>query len=217
MALDNQQLDTTVGIESPEWLYIFSGVILTILLTIGVLFNGVILFVFMRNKNICTIQNIFLVAVVLNGFFMTLISFIFPTLAEFSGGFLNVFSFELCTMEAFVVYFFGLTILLLNTSIAIYRYLVVCRSIANTRVSHTTMIKVVLGCEGVALTFALCPLLGWGSYGLEIHGTSCGLAWNDKSVSSYSYLITIGILCYLIPVLIIIYSYWMIWKVVSVY
>lgn len=188
---------------------------MTYLLVLGVSFNGLVLFVFFRNRRMINRHNILPLSIILNGFCMACFSFILPTIAEFSHGFLKPFTHEVCVMEGFSVYVFGLASLLLNTAIATYRYFVVLRPAGNLQIRKTFMLKVVIMCEVIALLFALCPLLGWGSYGLEAHGTSCGLAWHDQSTGNLSYIITIGIVCYVLPLTVIINSYARIVKIVS--
>lgn len=182
------------------------------LLALGVFLNGVVLLVFFRNKKHMNKNNAFPLSIILNGFCMASLSFILPTIAEFSGGFLNSFSLEVCIVEAFVVYMFGLASLLLNTAIAVYRNMVVSRPTGSVTITNMFMVKMVLLCEVAAIMFALCPLLGWGSYGLEAHGTSCGLAW---SVGNLSYIITMGVVCYIVPFIVIVCSYTRIIRIVS--
>lgn len=213
MAGNNESSIPTVALESPQWIFILSGIFMSYLLILGVSFNGVVLAAFIRNKRHFNKNNAVPFAILLNGFCMASVTFILPTVAEFAGGFLNAFSMDACVVEAFAVYMFGLASMLLNVAVAIYRYIAVSRLTLN--ISNKSIIKMVLSCQAVALFLALCPLLGWGSYGLEAHGTSCGLEWNDRSPSNWSYIITIGVFCYLLPLTIIVYSYANILKTVS--
>ncbi|KAF7660629.1 hypothetical protein LDENG_00278620 [Lucifuga dentata] len=54
---------------------------------------------------------------------------------------------------------------------------------------------------------AVTPLLGWSSYGPEGVQTSCSLGWEERSWSNYSYLIFYTVICFIIPVIVIIYCY----------
>ena len=45
-----------------------------------------------------------------------------------------------------------------------------------------------LGCYGYALAWALCPLLGWGEYGFEIHYTNCTINWASIRYHSKSFV-----------------------------
>lgn len=203
--------------QSPQWLYVVSGLYMINLITVGIVLNGAVLIAFLRKRRNFNRNSVFPTAIILNGLCMILLCFIFPTLAEFNNGFLNIFSFEVCVVEAFGVYVFGFGSILLNMSIAIYRYVMVTKPDKSLGVSIGHLLAVVAFCEGTAVLFALFPLFGWGSYGMEAHGTSCGLAWQDRTVNSFSYIVFIGIVSYAIPLVIIAYCYLQIFKTVSQY
>ncbi|CAL8080116.1 unnamed protein product [Orchesella dallaii] len=58
-----------------------------------------------------------------------------------------------------------------------------------------------------ALVWALPPLIGFGSYGLEPYGLSCTLDWIAQDIASRIYMILVTIFCVFLPLLIILFCY----------
>lgn len=58
------------------------------------------------------------------------------------------------------------------------------------------------------LFWATAPLLGWGSYGPEGIQTSCSLAWEERTWTSYSFLIPYWFFSFFLPTWMIIYCYY---------
>ena len=114
-----------------------------------------------------------------------------------------------CKQKDFCLFFPPIGLVSLNTLtlLAYERYVVVCRPMAgfklNVRRSSHGLLLVWLFC----LFWAVAPLLGWSSYGPEGVQTSCSLGWEERSWSNYSYLILYTLLCFILPVIIIIYCY----------
>ncbi|XP_052778441.1 rhodopsin-like [Mya arenaria] len=84
----------------------------------------------------------------------------------------------------------------------------------NVTTTRKHLLVTLLGCQIVSFIIALCPLIGFGSYGLEAHGTSCGLAWEDTSAASQGYLVLITVVCFALPLAIIVVCYSLIFRTV---
>lgn len=93
------------------------------------------------------------------------------------------------------------------TLLAYERYNVVCKPRSSLKLSMRRSIIGLLFVWIYCLFWAVAPLFGWSSYGPEGVQTSCSLAWEERSWSNYSYLILYTLLCFILPVAVIIYSY----------
>ncbi|XP_052242644.1 opsin-VA-like [Dreissena polymorpha] len=122
-----------------------------------------------------------------------------------------------CVYEAFVNYYCGTSSMFYHVCITFRRYLgIVALPLNNAPIEKWRVALAFAGCQLLSLVLAISPLLGFGSYGLEAHGTSCGLAWNDRSSTGKAYLIGIGTVCYVLPVTITSIVYVLIIKTIRV-
>lgn len=101
----------------------------------------------------------------------------------------------------------GLVSLCTLTLLAYERYNVVCKPRGGLKLSMRRSIIGLLFVWTFCLFWAVAPLFGWSSYGPEGVQTSCSLAWEERSWSNYSYLILYTLLCFILPVAVIIYCY----------
>lgn len=93
------------------------------------------------------------------------------------------------------------------TLLAYERYNVVCKPRAGLKLNMRRSLVGLLFVWTFCLFWAVTPLLGWSSYGPEGVQTSCSLAWEERSWNNYSYLILYTLLCFILPVGVIIYCY----------
>ena len=81
-----------------------------------------------------------------------------------------------------------------------------------------TTLTVVLACSINGLFWAILPLFGWSHYSLEGAYTSCSVEWQERSFNVISYNVTIFVLVFLVPVvLILVTSIKLAWIVVSLF
>ena len=71
-------------------------------------------------------------------------------------------------------------------------------------------------CWGVGFLWASLPLFGWNEYVLEGAGISCSVVWESSSPNHTSYVFTIFVFCFLIPLAIIVFSYQGVYGAVSI-
>ena len=212
----NETVTVLDVLDSPLWVHVLSATWLLLIFVLGTLENGVILYVFARNRQFVTTNNIPVIAMLLNCLCQSVVSTPLPFIAEISGGWDARLSDTWCTFEAFIVYQFGLTSLYLLLQITLLRYVTITRPIESTQMTNVHALIGVLISYSVAAIFSVCPLFGFGSYGLETHKTSCGLAWNDQSLAGRAYIIVIFVFCFLLPVALMAMSYTAIFKVVNI-
>ncbi|KAH3893085.1 hypothetical protein DPMN_017228 [Dreissena polymorpha] len=166
----------------------------------GITLNGLTMGVFARNPKMINVNTFFIIAIIVNGFMSSALAFIPVIIAEFSGHWLVHLSEASCISEAFIAYYFGISSMFYHVCITYIRYLaIVAVPVINAHVEKWRVALAFAVCQLISLLLAVSPLLGLGSYGLEAHGTSCGLAWNDRSRTGLGYLMLIGIVCFVTP------------------
>ena len=60
--------------------------------------------------------------------------------------------------------------------------------------------------------WAITPLFGWGEYIYEENMATCKLNWNGEGLWDKSYALCLGLVCFTLPVLLMIFAYSMIFK-----
>ncbi|XP_068597572.1 opsin-5-like [Brachionichthys hirsutus] len=113
-----------------------------------------------------------------------------------------------CQVDGFFTLLFGLASINTLTVISITRYIKGCHPNRAYCVSMNT-IAVSLVCIWTgAMIWSVAPLLGWGSYTDRGYGT-CEVDWSKANYSTIhkSYIISILIFCFFIPVMIMLFSY----------
>ena len=60
--------------------------------------------------------------------------------------------------------------------------------------------------------WAIAPLFGWGEYIYEASTATCKPNWNGEGLADKSYALCLAVICFLVPVLVMILAYSMIYK-----
>ncbi|XP_052212560.1 visual pigment-like receptor peropsin [Dreissena polymorpha] len=194
-------LNLTSAFDSPRWIEITSGLWILLLFALAIALNGLTMGVYVKYPKMVNVTSFFTVAIITNGLLSSALGYIPVIIAEFSGHWLVHMSEDSCIAEALIVYYFGCSSMFLHVCIAYIRYQgIVALPTSNAPVEKWRVALAFGACQLLSLVLAVSPLLGLGAYGLEAHGTSCGLAWNDRSRAGLGYLILIGTVCYVFPV-----------------
>ncbi|KAJ8360053.1 hypothetical protein SKAU_G00165780 [Synaphobranchus kaupii] len=121
-----------------------------------------------------------------------------------------------CQVDGFLTLLFGLASINTLTVISVTRYIKGCHPNRANCISKST-VSASLVCIWMAAVFwSGAPLLGWGSYTDRGYGT-CEIDWTKSNFSTFykSYIISILISCFFIPVLVMLFSYVSIIKTVK--
>ncbi|XP_056148304.1 visual pigment-like receptor peropsin [Lampris incognitus] len=113
-----------------------------------------------------------------------------------------------CQVDGFFTLLFGLASINTLTVVSVTRYIKGCHPNRAHCITMNT-ITVSLACVWMgALFWSTAPLLGWGSYTDRGYGT-CEVDWSKANYSTIykSYIISIFISCFFIPVMIMFFSY----------
>lgn len=188
------------------------GTVFVLIMLISSLGNGGVLFVFTRTRNLRT-PNYFLVSALCFGdFLMSTLGMPMFISSCFSTRW--ILGRVGCTVYGTLMTFLGLSQITLLASIAFTRY----RYVVNNCSIDTLVAKiVVISCYLYAFIFSLAPLFGWSRPVVEPIGTSCGPNWAGTALRDVSYNLTIFVLCFFVPLSIIIFSYSMIYLKVRRY
>ncbi|XP_053316116.1 opsin-5-like [Spea bombifrons] len=113
-----------------------------------------------------------------------------------------------CQVDGFLTLLFGLASINTLTLISVTRYIKGCHpQRANCITNGSITISLVL-IWIAALFWSMAPLLGWGSYRDRLYGT-CEIDWTKASYSTIykSYIISIFICCFFLPVMVMVFCY----------
>uniref|UniRef100_A0A8C2IR13 Opsin 6, group member a n=1 Tax=Cyprinus carpio TaxID=7962 RepID=A0A8C2IR13_CYPCA len=113
-----------------------------------------------------------------------------------------------CQVDGFFTLVFGLGSINTLTVISISRYIKGCHPNKAHCITNTTVLMSVIFIWTGALFWSGAPILGWGSYTDRGYGT-CEIDWVKANYSTIhkSFIISILIFCFFIPVLIMLFSY----------
>uniref|UniRef100_A0A6Q2XNL6 G-protein coupled receptors family 1 profile domain-containing protein n=1 Tax=Esox lucius TaxID=8010 RepID=A0A6Q2XNL6_ESOLU len=167
--------------------------------------NTLVIIVLVKNVSLLNPMNVIILSLAVSDLMIALCGSTIVTITNYQGSFFLGDGF--CIFQGFAVNFFGLVSMCTLTLLAYERYNVVCKPLAGFKMT------VRRSCQGLVLAWLFClfwavpPLLGWSSYGPEGVQTSCSLGWEERSWSNYSYLILYTLLCFILPVIVIVYCY----------
>ncbi|ESP00148.1 hypothetical protein LOTGIDRAFT_173452 [Lottia gigantea] len=169
--------------------------------------NGLIIYVFIRNRLFRQPPiNVFIISLASGNLLESSLGFPLCAASNFARRWL--FGSVLCNFYGFTCYSATLANMSTFVVISLYRYIVICRP---ERVSHmltnSNIRKAICGVWMYALFWATLPLVGWGGYNLEPYKTSCSLDWTNTSINSKTYIICVSLFVLMIPLMIMIIAY----------
>ncbi|KAK0130814.1 Pinopsin [Merluccius polli] len=189
----------------PRLGYSVLSVLMGVNTVLSVLNNSLVVAVVLRSPSVLGPMSAIILGLAVSDLMIALCGSLIVTITNYRGSFF--LGDAVCVFQGFAVNYFGLVSLCTLTLLAYERYNVICKPQAgfklNMRRSRMGLLFVWVFC----LFWAVAPLLGWSSYGPEGVQTSCSLGWEERSWSNYSYLILYTLLCFIIPVIVIIYCY----------
>ncbi|XP_028975604.2 visual pigment-like receptor peropsin [Esox lucius] len=113
-----------------------------------------------------------------------------------------------CQVDGFFTLLFGLASVNTLTVYSVTRYIKGCHPNKAYCVSTSTVLTSLLFIWAGAFFWSVTPLLGWGSYRDQGYG-SCEVDWAKANYSTIykSYIISILISCFFVPVMVMVFSY----------
>ncbi|XP_052777205.1 visual pigment-like receptor peropsin [Mya arenaria] len=193
-------------LEFPKWGHQIVGAFLMCVTIFGFIENSLVMFIFFRNKTLLSPTNIFILGVAFGDLGMACLGNPLAFTSALNGGWFAGEFF--CYWEGFIVYFLGLSQMYLIMAVSVDRYIVIAKPLLSSKITKKVAVISMAVCFVVSLLWALMPFLGFSSYGLEAPGVFCGLHWEDQSFNNTSFIIAIFILCFFVPLGVMIYSYY---------
>ncbi|CAL8358946.1 unnamed protein product [Lota lota] len=172
---------------------------------VSVFNNTLVIAVMAKTPSILSPMNAIILGLAVSDLMIAICGSLIVTITNYHGYFF--LGDGVCIFQGFAVNYFGLVSLCTLALLAYERYNVVCKPQAGFKLTMQHSRLGLLFVWVFCLFWAVAPLLGWSSYGPEGVQTSCSLGWEERSWSNYSYLILYTLLCFIGPVIVIIYCY----------
>ncbi|XP_071808141.1 visual pigment-like receptor peropsin [Asterias amurensis] len=166
----------------------------------GLFGNSVIIRMFWKFKQLRTPSNNLLLFLSVANLGMCL-CIPFSTASTFAGHW--VFDTSGCKFYGFASMFFGLSVIGILTCLSIDRYIVVCRRSLASMLTQVHYNYMSLTAYVNALFWAIMPVFGWARYE-EDPGSGCALDWNRRGASYISYLFTLFVINFLVPLVVMV-------------
>ncbi|XP_015736197.1 pinopsin [Coturnix japonica] len=190
---------------APQSTYVGVAVLMGTVVTCASVVNGLVIMVSIRYKKLRSPLNYILVNLAVADLLVTLCGSTVSLSNNINGFF--VFGRRMCELEGFMVSLTGIVGLWSLAILALERYVVVCRPLGDFRFQRQHAVS---GCAftwGWALLWSTPPLLGWSSYVPEGLRTSCGPNWYTGGSNNNSYILSLFVTCFVLPLGLILFSY----------
>ena len=219
--LTNETRDPFVGLTPleikrlnyPLWGHQLVGVYLMFVGIFGFTENLLVIFTFAKNKQLLSATNIFILGVAIGDFCMAALGNPLAFTSALNGKWWAGEFF--CYWEGFIVYTFGLSQLYLLVAVSIDRYVVIAKPLLAPKITKKVAKLSVGACFAFSAIWSIPPFFGWGNYGLEAPGTFCGLHWDDRSAAMASYVVSITLFCFVIPMGVMVFCYYHVFMTVN--
>ncbi|XP_072050592.1 visual pigment-like receptor peropsin [Amphiura filiformis] len=193
-------------IVGPGYEHISSGIVKILLLVLGISENVGICFMFARYKQLRSPSNCLLLHLAIANLGLCLAVMPISTVTSFYGYW--IYGDAGCTYYGFAGMWFGLAIIGVLTLLGIDRYIVICRASLALQLKYLHYCFLAVVVWSYAFLWAIFPVFGWASYGLEPHDTGCGVNWLQNDASFISYVLSLTAGCFILPILIMSFCYW---------
>jgi len=190
---------------NPMWHYVL-GLIYLILGSISLFGNGMVILLFIKNRNLRTPANHLVVNLAFSDMCMMLSQFPFFAYNCFNGG-VWMFSPFFCELYACLGSITGLCSIWSLAFISFDRYNVIVKGMSAAPLTIGKALGMILFCWLYAVGWSIPPFFGWGKYIPEGILNSCSFDYLSKNFNLRSFGICIFIFDYVIPLLIIVLAY----------
>lgn len=196
----------------PVPMYYIIGTGLLFVVLFGPFMNATSLMVFAKNSHLRSPTNVLVISLLLGDLGMSCVASISMT-ANFRRYYF--WGDRVCVFEGFWLYLMGLTNLYTHAVIAVDRYIVIAKPLKAHKITNRAAVLVVIIVWIQGLCWASFPHFGWGKYTYEPARTSCAVEWDSKELGSASYNVAITIWSLCIPLGMIFFSYYHVFRTVS--
>lgn len=188
-------------------MYVVFAAVAAVIFVTSVVLNSLVCLVFLRNKKLLKAPDIFIASVALSDLFYSVGTL--PLLVVTNAYGKWIFGPQGCKATAFISTWSGLSSLM-NLSVAGYERYVALTFLYKSQRTFTRRkaARASVAMWLYALFWSVMPLSGWSGFELEGIGTSCSLRWKSRDRLDLSYHICLILACYVLPVSVMIASYY---------
>lgn len=188
-----------------------ASIYLTIIALTGTIFNGLVIIVMFKHISSITVPNIFILSICISGCLASCVP-VPQALYSLTSGSWNETS---CHIHAFLIYLFGTVSMLTLGAVALEKYLTIVKyTYAHGNfLTHKQAVIMVAVMWAFSFLLSVLPFAGWSRYGLEAANITCSLRWDQTDPSDVAYFVVMFIGCFVIPVSVMLYSYYKIFRV----
>lgn len=192
--------------------YTIGSVILAIGIT-GMIGNFLVIYAFSRSRSLRTPANMFIINLAITDLLMCITQTpIFFTTSMHKRW---IFGEKACEVYAFCGALFGICSMITLTVIAVDRYFVITRPLASIGVlSQKRALLILTGAWLYSLGWSLPPFFGWSAYVPEGLMTSCTWDYMTFTPSVRAYTMLLFIFVFFLPLFIIMYCYYFIFRAI---
>lgn len=197
----------------PDHAHYIIGVVILFVGITGMLGNFLVIYVFCRSRSLRTPSNIFIINLAIADFLMCLTQT--PTFFVNSMHKRWIFGRKACELYAFCGALFGICSMMTLMVIAVDRYVVITRPLASLGVMSRKKALVICAVAWVySMGWSLPPFFGWSAYVPEGLMTSCSWDYMTFTPSVRSYTMLLFTFVFFIPLGIIIFCYFCIFRAI---
>lgn len=178
----------------------------------GLLGNGLVIFLFIYYKYLRTVTNNFIINLAVCDLMIAMLDLVFSIPTVFASEWL--FGPKLCTFYAFSHFYLVCVSMVMLAIIAVDRYYVIARPKFGARISCRKFAVIIAGIYVYVMAIA-CPILYAPAFlQIKVYQSGCyvDFAW-ASDFGSGSYSVVIATFLYVAPLIIILFYYWQIFKV----
>ncbi|XP_068213776.1 compound eye opsin BCRH1-like [Palaemon carinicauda] len=190
---------------NPMWHYLL-GVMYMILGFFSITGNGLVIYLYIKSKELKTPANLLIVNLSLSDLIMLTTNFPAFTYNCFNGG-KWMFSPFFCELYAALGAVTGVCSIWSLVMISYDRYNIICNSFNGPKLTQGKAIGLCLFCWAMAIGWALPPFFGWGKYIPEGILDSCSYDYLSQDFNTKSYNMAIFFFDFIFPGSIVVFSY----------
>ncbi|XP_047345879.1 pinopsin-like [Vespa velutina] len=199
-------INVTVNEEISPIIYVGASIVLGIIGFFGFTLNLIVAFIIIKDaQSLWTPVNVILFNMVVGDFIVAALGNPLAMISAINGGW--YWDYNMCLWYAWFMSTLGFASIGNLTVMAVERWLLITRPMKALSIRHAMFLAFAVWIY--ALSLSLPPLFGWGSYGPEAGNVSCSVSWevHDSATNSDSYIGFLFILGLVLPVIVIVTSY----------
>ncbi|XP_043665375.1 rhodopsin-like [Vespula pensylvanica] len=200
------RINVTVNEEISAVIYVGASVALGVIGFLGFTLNLIVAFIIVKDaQSLWTPVNVILFNMVVGDFMVAALGNPLAMISAITGGW--YWGYNMCLWYAWFMSTLGFASIGNLTVMAVERWLLITRPMKALSIRHAMFLAFAVWMY--ALSLSLPPLFGWGSYGPEAGNVSCSVSWevHDSATNSDSYIGFLFALGLVLPVVIIVTSY----------